>query len=1165
MHLREWVSSCLVGVSAVFAIAHATAQEVRTPSFDGIHSPSARNPFDTLRRRHAALPSRVSARPAPLRSQPAPADAQTSPAPPFGGFYSGSYFSAAGTDFTAGYFPVAGDFNHDGKTDIVTFAADVICMRPGNGDGTFAAPILTLPNPGQFYYGNLMSVVFAQAADLNGDGYTDLIAGDKFGLVVLLNQKDGTFALSSLLQPPGMPNGQQQFISAIAVGATTASGHPDVVTVWTDAGGNTVAQTFLNDGTGAFPASKRSSYYVSSRVLLPGPTVSLADVNHDGRPDLLIEKQVSSGFAVEIALGNGDGSFAAPQPNALLDFPSASPTYSADLLVTSLTGDPGRQDILVSTSYGPFIASSNGDGTYQTPKPALPNDPIAAPLNGQTGSPQSFMGIQTADLNGDGKPDLILTVGGGLATYLGNGDGTFGPVAGTASLSSNFVAILAPSGNNAATVTQTVFADWNGDGKVDFAFADLYSGYVGVGLGDGKGGFAATPLLYSPGTPHVSPLAFYVGATADLNGDGIADLLGYNSVDGSLVSALAAGKGAFTYKQALAGSVFGMEYVSSTTGDFDGDGKTDFLIGGKDGSLAVALSNGDGTVQTPVPIPLFNGGACLPLYSAVGDLNGDGKLDLVVTYLGDVPCDPSTPTRSGSKPSGYFVALGNGDGTFSNDNVHFYPLGASLQPVALARYHGAQKPLDLIVSDNPQTLGMGGATASVSLLAGNGDGTFASPVTLDSSHAVEQLLTDDYNRDGKPDLTLIADLNFAAATFVEGGVFLLPGNGDGTFGSTVQVPGAPDVYQGAFADLNGDGLDDLILSNNPSYEAGKPGQAFSGVSVLLATAAGIFAPPLNYANGAYPLLLGKFLGDNTISIAGPDNGAAGFLMNAGGTSIMLTPSAIAIAAGQSLTISAAVQATLPGRPLPSGAVTFYDGQTPIGHGTLSNGSSVFSTTALATGTHMLAVSYGGDSSFNPNTSGASSVTVAAPLPPSPDYVFTLDASALTIAKGQSGTLGITIAANSSLSASVSFACSGLPAEATCTVDPASLNLSPGQTGAAAITIATKAASANAMAGLANRSPFLFPAGAAFAGMLCLILPAGVRSRRLWIVIFAAVCLVAGSAVLTGCGGSTARSSGPGSPADPGTPAGSSVVMVTATAISGTATVTHTATVTLAVQ
>jgi hypothetical protein len=419
------------------------------------------------------------------------------------------------------------------------------------------------------------------------------------------------------------------------------------------------------------------------------------------------------------------------------------------------------------------------------------------------------MGIQTQDLNGDGKQDLILTVGGGLATYLGNGDGTFGPVSGTAALSSNFIGLFAGSGDNFVTVTQMAFADWNGDGTTDFAFADPYSGYIGIGLGDGKGAFASAPLLYSPGAPQVSPLAFYAGAAVDTNGYGVADILGYgvadilgyNGVDGSLVSALAAGKGAFSYKVALPPVPSHRWSVDPTVDDFNRDGKPDFLIEDTFEILGIALGKGDGTVQTPIPIPVVSTHGCGTL-AASGDINGDGKADLVVTYRGDVNCRYGYMGGPGSMPSGYFVALGNGDGSFASENIHFYALGSSLQAVALEHYHGLTKPLDLVVSDAPLT-SANGASASVMLLAGNGDGTFGSPVTVDSGHAVDSILTTDYNRDGRPDLTLVASVDTAAETPIEGGVFLLPGNGDGTFGNTIQIPGTTNADFGSYADLPG--------------------------------------------------------------------------------------------------------------------------------------------------------------------------------------------------------------------------------------------------------------------------------------------------------------------------------------------------------------------------
>jgi hypothetical protein len=129
-------------------------------------------------------------------------------------------------------------------------------------------------------------------------------------------------------------------------------------------------------------------------------------------------------------------------------------------------------------------------------------------------------------------------------------------------------------------------------------------------------------------------------------------------------------------------------------------------------------------------------------------------------------------------------------------------------------------------------------------------------------------------------------------------------------------------------------------------------------------------------------------------------------------------------------------------------VTFYDGKTALGQGTLSNCGFALSTTSLAPGTHTLAAVYSGDSNFNPNASNFFPVAVTAGPPVSPDYSFALSAPDLIIVKGQTGPLGVTITSNANLSASVSFTCSGLPRTRpapsiqTCSTSPRARRVSP---------------------------------------------------------------------------------------------------------------------------
>jgi hypothetical protein len=205
--------------------------------------------------------------------------------------------------------------------------------------------------------------------------------------------------------------------------------------------------------------------------------------------------------------------------------------------------------------------------------------------------------------------------------------------------------------------------------------------------------------------------------------------------------------------------------------------------------------------------------------------------------------------------------------------------------------------------------------------------------------------------------------------------------------------------------------------------------------------------------------------------------------------------------------------------------------------------------------------YSGDANFNPNTSSSIALTVTA-APPAPDYSLTLSAADLTIIKGQTGTLKVVVTANPNLDSSVTFACSGLPAESTCSFSPPVLNVAGGQTGVATLTIGTKAALATADLRRENRPPRLL-ASAVLTCVLCCVVPFGAKWRRMWMLVLIVFAL-SGAVALIGCGsGGGSRSSS--APPDPGTPAGTSVVTVTATAMSGTTPVTHTASVTLAVQ
>jgi hypothetical protein len=551
---------------------------------------------------------------------------------------------------------------------------------------------------------------------------------------------------------------------------------------------------------------------------------------------------------VTVLFGNGDGTFDAGPNTSLGRIPSA-------MVVADFNGD-GLPDLLIgeaSNTVTFFAGTGSADG------PFVPQgDPIPAGIGP--------VAIAAADVNGDGKLDaLVIDEGnsgqaGAVTVLFGVGDGTFiaGKCAGgqnigvdcardsdcPASTCALFDPFSAGAGSAAVAVT-----DFDGDGKLDLAVVNKVSNTVTIMRGAGNGFFTTVQSV----NVGLEPIAI---AAADLNGDGRTDLVVTNRNSDSIAVIDGLAGGSFANARFFGSGGVGSAPTGLALGDVNHDGVLDILVpNNRTSDASVLLGDGHGNFAAPRIFVTDQE----PLAIAAADVNGDGVADAVCVNRGF-----SAPDAA--------VLISRADGSF--DAVEDVVAQSSPNGLTVGDVDN-DGVSDLILAQSPT----GPAGGTVLVYRATPPLGFAVPTSLQSAGDAVAVGQGDFNADGRLDVAVVNNSTNNVSVFL--------GLATGGFGAAHNYPIGSGATAVAVGDWNHDGRSDLAIAEQGTGSTG-------AVEILLAAADGSFGTPKAFAVGVTPVAIdvGDFNedGKRDLAVANSVSGSVSLLKgNGDGTFTALSP------------------------------------------------------------------------------------------------------------------------------------------------------------------------------------------------------------------------------------------------------------------------------------